>query len=664
MKNLDKNKKTADNEPKIIETQEDSINSPEQLLLKPSNELLQKHLNRILASNYMDPVYIKYEPEYRKPKNSKYLAEVGNIICLVKQEKNALKVTKCSNYRVKDTINIVKKYNNKSGRKDEMSCEMSVVTDKGKEIDGIELKDKAKYNADAHQGALSTASNYLQLVLYAPKDFKTYYEKFIGKRLNKTVIQYDNSGLIAPQQFLGKDFFIEKDKIFYADESGYIPTSYPDVYICANKNRPYQLPKLSKSSKSAQQVCCDFLINTYECYGKNGVSALLVIGQIVMGLFFDYFLKKNIGIPLLIICGVSSSGKTTLIQNGIAILGMGEDFLIAGDSTANGQQFIAQSINNVACPVDDVFEAVLNSKKLGAKIKSSYRATPKIRMRTFGQEPDLCQICSQLIYTANGNIPQIQELVNRANVISINDTTLDTDNYNYLDENAENREELSLILPELIKYAPEEVFETYKQLKEVLRESLEKINNRILSNVAFMWTGLVLLQEIAGISIDNLDKGIIEHAKNVAEDYKNLPTPIDTFLEGLLIMKNLGVIKKGLDYVIKEPQETDDGSIQLIFHKETLRTVYNDFFAKDSDRRIDKAVFDRHLKCDSRVITQNASQRYDQIDSPKKGKNVRSVALNISDWDEVLAFAGVQPCSITPMSVAELKTSVMERNPL
>ena len=78
----------------------------------------------------------------------------------------------------------------------------------------------------------------------------------------------------------------------------------------------------------------------------------MVIGQIVMGLFFDYFLKKNIGIPLLIICGVSSSGKTTLIQNGIAILGMGEDFLIAGDSTANGQQFIAQSINNVACPVD------------------------------------------------------------------------------------------------------------------------------------------------------------------------------------------------------------------------------------------------------------------------------------------------------------------------
>ena len=86
MENNKNNIKKADNEPKIIETQEDVINSPEQLLLKPSNELLKKHLNRILASNYMDPVYIKYEPEYRKPKNSKYLAEVGNIICLVKQK--------------------------------------------------------------------------------------------------------------------------------------------------------------------------------------------------------------------------------------------------------------------------------------------------------------------------------------------------------------------------------------------------------------------------------------------------------------------------------------------------------------------------------------------------------------------------------------------------
>lgn len=664
MKNFDKNKKTADNEPKIIETQEDSINSPEQLLLKPSNELLKKHLDRILASNYMDSVYIKYEPEYRKPKNSKDLKEVGNIICLVKQEKNAIKATKSSNYRVKDTINIVKKYNNKSGKKDEMSCEMSVVTDKGREINGIELKDKAKYNADAHQGALSASSNYLQLAISNLKDFKTYYEKFIGKRLNKTVIQCENAGGIASQQFLGKDFFIDKDKIYYADETGYIPTSNPDVYITANKNRPYQLPKLSKSLKSAQQVCSDFLKNTYDCYGKNGVSALLVIGQIVMGLFFDYFLKKNIGIPLLIICGVSSSGKTTLIQNGIAIFGMGDDFLIAGDSTANGRQYIAQSINNVACPVDDVFEAVLNSKKLGAKIKSSYRATPKIRMRAFGQEPDLCQICSQVIYTANGNIPQIQELVNRANVISINDTSLDTENYRYLDENAKNREELSLILPELIKYAPEEVFETYKQLKEVLKESLEKINNRILSNVAFMWTGLVLLQEIAGISIDNLDEGIIEHAKNVAEDYKNLPTPIDTFLEGLLIMKNLDAIRQGVHYDIKEPQDTDDGSTLLVFHKETLRTIYNDFFAKDSDRKIDKAVFNRYLGCDSRVVKQNFPHRYNQENSSTKGKPFRCIVLNISDWDEVLAFAGVQPCSITPMSVDELKTSVMERNPL
>ena len=659
------NKKTVDNEPKIIEIQEDTINSPEEMLLKSSRKLLEKYIKSLIASNYMDSVHIKYDPEYQKPKNSKDLAEVGNIICMVKKGSEGLCVAKCSNYRVNDAITIVKKYNNKSGNKDEISCEMSVVTDTGEEINGIELKDKAKYNADAHQGALSAYSNYLQLAIYNPKEFKTYYEKFIGKKLKKTLIQYENSGLIALQQFLGKDFLIDRDKIYYADETGYIPTAYPDVYISANKNRPYQLPRLSKSLKSAQQVCSDFLKNTYDCYGKNGVSALLVIGQIVMGLFFDYFLKKNIGIPLLIICGVSSSGKTTLIQNGIAILGMGDDFLIAGDSTANGQQYIAQSINNVACPVDDVFEAVLNSKSLGAKIKANYKATPKIRMKSYGKEPDLCQICSQLVYTANGNIPQIQELVNRANVISINDTSLDTDNYKYLDENADNREELSLILPELIKYAPEEVFETFEHLKLVLKESLEKVNNRILSNIAYMWTGLTLLQDIAGIKLENIDEGIIEHAKNVAEDYKKLPSPIDLFLEGLVIMKKLGVINPGIHYNIKKPEDTEDGSTLLIFHKETLRTLYNDFFAKDNDRKIDKAIFDRHLKCDTRVVTQEASQRYNQIDSPKKGKNMRSVVLDISDWDEAFEFSGTMVVdTYEPMSYEELSQNVNGCNSL
>ena len=372
-----------------------------------------------------------------------------------------------------------------------------------------------------------------------------------------------------------------------------------------------------------------------------------------------------IGIPLLIICGVSSSGKTTLIQNGIAILGMGDDFLIAGDSTANGQQYIAQSINNVACPVDDVFEAVLNSKSLGAKIKANYKATPKIRMKSYGKEPDLCQICSQLVYTANGNIPQIQELVNRANVISINDTSLDTDNYKYLDENADNREELSLILPELIKYAPEKVFETFEHLKLVLKESLEKVNNRILSNIAYMWTGLTLLQDIAGIKLENIDEGIIEHAKNVAEDYKNLPSPIDLFLEGLVIMKKLGVINPGIHYNIKKPEDTEDGSTLLIFHKETLRTLYNDFFAKDNDRKIGKAIFDRHLKCDTRVVTQEASQRYNQIDSPKKGKNMRSVVLDISDWDEAFEFSGTMVVdTYEPMSYEELSQNVNGCNSL
>ena len=180
-----------------------------------------------------------------------------------------------------------------------------------------------------------------------------------------------------------------------------------------------------------------------------------------------------------------------------------------------------------------------------------------------------------------------------------------------------------------------------------------------------MWTGLTLLQDIAGIKLENIDEGIIEHAKNVAEDYKKLPSPIDLFLEGLVIMKKLGVINPGIHYNIKKPEDTEDGSTLLIFHKETLRTLYNDFFAKDNDRKIDKAIFDRHLKCDTRVVTQEASQRYNQIDSPKKGKNMRSVVLDISDWDEAFEFSGTMVVdTYEPMSYEELSQNVNGCNSL
>lgn len=661
-KKEEKNTRTEVTEENISETENaEMVKTPTEILKKPFEKSLTKIEHKAKKANFMEDIYLDLPPEYHSPSKNKDMIEIGNsafVYCKTTKART-FQFNKRANYIVTEALETIKKFNNKSGKPDEIYYSITAVTDKGDVIRNIEIRGKAKFNADSFQEALSFANNYLQTVFKNTSEFKTYLETLVLSKINKTLIIYENSGLLEPQKFLGADFLIDKGVIYYADDEGKIPTADPSVFVMANDNRPYLLPRISKSTKTADIVCKDFLVNTRECFGKNSISALLSIGHIITGLFFRQFLDKKIGVPLLIICGVSSSGKTTLTQCGISIFGMSDDFLIAGDSTTNGQQYIAQSINNVACPVDDVYDAVLKSGRFAAKTKANYRGTPRVRMRAHGQEPDLIQICSQVIYTANGAIPEVQEIENRANVITLMDTSFDVDNYNYLDENTENREELSLLLPELLKYSPDEVIDIHYSLKESLKSAFDtKINNRVLSNVAYMWTGLTLLQDIAHTSLDGIDDEIISYTKEVVEHYKKLPTPIDQFLTGLLIMKNMGVIEKGKHYAVKEFYETDDESVRLIFHKDTLLTAYNNFFAKENDRRIEKSIFDRHLAIDKRVIKNNFSHRYKKEDG-KKGKNTSSIVLNITEWEDVEDFTGTH---LIGTSYSKAKALVEECN--
>lgn len=639
----------------------ETVKSPIDIVKEPFEKSLIKIEERAKNASFIEDIYFNLPPEYRKPNKNKGLVDINNSTFIYTSTEKGFKFNKKTNYRVKSASSVTKKYNNKSGKSDEVYYSITVITDKGKEIKDIEIKGKAKFNADSYQEALSDADNYLQTAFSNKPEFKAYLETLVLSKIKTRLIIYENSGLIEPQKFLGADFLIDKGNIYKANENGLIPTSEPDLFVIANHNRSYLLPRMSDSKKPVNQISADFLMNTKLCYGKNSTSALLAIGHMVMGLFFRQFLEKRVGVPLLIVCGVSSSGKTTLIQCGVSIFGMGDDFLIAGDSTVNGQQYIAQSINSVACPVDDVFDAVLKSEKFKAKIKANYRGTPRVRMRSYGTEPDLIHICSQILYTANGALPEVAEIENRANVISIMDTSLDVDKYNYLDENIENREELSLLLPELLKYSPDDVIEIHRGLKDLLKSVFDKkVNNRIPSNVAYMWTGLTLLQNIAKTTLSGIDDEIISYTKEVAEHYKKLPTPIDMLLDGLLVMKNMGIIEKSKHYDIKEAHETEDGKVWLMFHKDTMLTAYNNFFSKNPERKIEKSVFNRYLAVDRRNIKKNGfSHRYLE-DNGKKGKNINSVLLDISNWADVEDFIGTY--NILPTSYAEAKENLESSN--
>lgn len=640
-----------------IETSEgktlNEISSPIDIVKSPIEDALIPYRNNLLKLNYMSEDSINLDAKYLKPTQSRFLIEKWGMIFSANYLSKELKLKKITNFSIEDAYTVKHIYNNKCGKNDDVYYVLDLRSITGHTLKKVEIRGSAKNDLNKFQDTLSESGNYYQC-MFKPDTFKTFVEQFIMPKLKKTVIIYENCGIIEPQKFLGKDFLIDKGNVYRAGIDDLIPTSDPNIFIKANGNRPFKLPQLSSSTKAAKTIAYNFLTNTIESCRENSALFLLAIGHMIMGLFFETFIKK-IGVPILVIAGVSGSGKSTVVKNSIAIFGMREDFLVAGDSTAYGQQYLAQSINGVQACIDDLSDKVLTSAKLSQSIKTLFKAVPRVKMKNFGKDLDMSQTCSQVVYSTNSALPEIPELENRANVITIMNNSLDTEKYQYLDEHVLNREELSLILPELLKYSEEEVISIHSQLQEYLKEHLEDdVIPRIFHNIAYMWTGITLLEKIADYKIENLHLEVIEYAKKVAEHYKALPTPVDMLLNGLLALKNHEIINDTYHYKIKEPQHTENGRTYLIFHKDTLLTAYNRFFIGDENRKIKLSIFNNYLNVDKRVVRTDFTARYDG-----KGKN--SVVLDITDWADAEEFTGIK---IIPMSADELRDRVQESNNL
>ena len=359
-----------------------------------------------------------------------------------------------------------------------------------------------------------------------------------------------------------------------------------------------------------------------------------------MGLHYKSFTKDKLGAPIPLICGVTSAGKSVTSFNGISIFGLNEDLMASGDSTLYGQEGIANAFIGVSLITDDLSESILESRKFSSNIKKLFKSSKRYRRKDKGQKGEKIEANSQVGYSTNGALPEIPELINRSNIYTFLKGTIDENKFQYFPENAEKCKELSLILVELLKYSKNDVLKIHTSLLNVLKEKFpQPVYSRILHNVAYMWTGITILEEIADYKIPGLVETVANYTKMSINKVKTIPTPVDLFLQGLLIMKHQEIIRKDRDYIIKEPQETESGFIELRFHKETLLNIYNNFFRNDAKYKLNVQVFSNYLSVDKRLL-ESTTQRYLE-ENGKRGKGYNSTVLNITDWEDVLDFSGV-----------------------
>ncbi len=639
---MENNYKTTD---KII------VKTPLEHGLKTIDDLMHQNKQILLSQNFLSSHTLYLDDEFLKPKQNKFLMELWNkvySIQFVKTKKendnDLINIRMVTNFVVLNARKVVKIFNNKSGIRNLTYYAVDLLSDTSCLVKDIEIKDNAKNDYKEFQRVLSSQENSF-ITNLKEDEFKEFIRIFVLPKIDKTIYLYSNSGIITPQIFIYKNALVDRGNIHWADKNSYINTSNDKTLIKVDDELTFPLPTLYTSKKSGKEIAAEFIKNMNDCWGDYSTQALLITGHMCMGIYYELF-SKNIGAPTLLISGLSGTGKSTLVQNGLAIFGLKSSFLTAGNSTPKSHEFMASSFNGMNVCSDDIQDSVLTSPNFNSLIKSAFHGLTRTKLRNYGKNIDSKPICSQLIFSTNYALPELPELQNRTNVFSLTKTYLDLEQFNYLNKHVKNREELSLILPEFLKFTEEEVLNLHRQLCKFIEENIEKVESRIISNIAYAYTGVKLLEKISGIEIESLNAGVIDYAKSIAEKYKAIPTPVDRLLNDIIVLKNNKAIVQGTHYKIIGANKTKNGTTLIAFHKDTLLTAHNQYFKFDDNRKIDPISFNSYLKEDKRFVKAQ-SARFDDSNKPKE-----SIYLDITDMPELESLGGLYA-----MSAENLRTN-------
>lgn len=145
-------------------------------------------------------------------------------------------------------------------------------------------------------------------------------------------------------------------------------------------------------------------------------------------------------------------------------------------------------------------------------------------MLPYGRGVEYIHTCSPLAYSTNETLPDLRELINRLNVVEIFGNNFDADKFKYHEfdnSNQNNLKELSLILPEFLKYTKESILAMYERNFEVLKNNVKDTQKRVISNIAYAYTGAQMLSYISGVEFENLEEKVITYAQEQVEKYEN-----------------------------------------------------------------------------------------------------------------------------------------------
>jgi len=636
-------KKTAEN--KKVQ----GVKNPLKLGQKTIDDIFEANKDYLNGLNFISEATVNCDYEkYNLPSQNNFLHKQWNKTFSVMRMKNKLKVRLIANFVVIDVKECILNYNDKSNKKPLKSYIATLQNTNGKIEKDVEITNNSKSDFKQFQSDMNSYYNDF-IVNMKEAEFKTFVVEYISPKVASIVNVYTNAGKIDDNKALYENALVTAESIIWANEDGYIKTG-ENSYIKL-KEATHYLPKLFKTNKTGKQVANELMENIIECWSENVVLPLITLGHMVMAFYYEDFIK-HYGCPTLILYGETGTGKSTLVTVGLAIFGLAKDALVSGGSTAKSNEYFCSRYNSLNVCTDDIKGDTLNSSNFAALVKGAYQGMPRTRMLPYGRGVEYISICSPLAYSTNETLPDLREVINRMNVIEIFGKVFKAGSFKYHElnkENPDNLKELSLILPEFIKIPKDEVLELYENVFEILKANVPDTQQRVINNIAYAYTGAILLLSIANIQVENFEEKVIEYAKKQIEKYENVKTPVDKVLAEIPTLYELGVIEKGKHFKIAKVSIEGKETLQVRFKKDVLIGAINKYYSNDKRKRIDEGAFLSYAK--------NHKRYRDNITSRFDGKSVNAICFDVTNLKEYADFGSI----IESMSYAELKECVSNK---
>lgn len=610
-----------------------TINNPIDTGKKTIEDIFNQNKKLLNAVTFISKATISYNSEeYILPNQNKFLLQKWNKTFIVEKEKGKLQVQLLSNFIVTDVRECTLVFNDKSNKKPHKYYVVSLKNDKG----AVEKDVEIAYNSKSDVKQFETTVNNLYTgfqVCMSEAEFKTFVCEYVSPKVASKTTIYTNAGKLDDNKLLYENALATSTGINWADDDDYIKTG-ENSYVKLAESTHY-LPKLATSVRTPQVIANELISNLLDCWEDNIVLPLITLGHMVMAIYYEDFIKRY-GCPTLILYGETGTGKSTLVTVGLSIFGLAREALTSGGSTAKSNEYFCSKYNGMNVCIDDVKGETLASSNFTALVKGAYKGVPRTKMLPYGRGIDYINTCSPLAYSTNESLPDLKEVVNRMNIIEIFGKIFKADKFKYHEVDKDNNarlKELSLILPQFLKYSTEDVIKLYEQVFEILKANVKDTQNRVISNIAYAYTGALMLLAIADITLEDLQDKVIQYAQKQIEKYENIKTVVDKVLAEIPTLHLLNVIEKDKHFRISKENIDGNEILMVKFKKDVIIGAINKYYCGNKKKQIDESSFWSYAQ-NNRRYKGNKTTRFD-------GKSTNAMCFDVTGMEEYIDFGSM-----------------------